>query len=160
MPKTKKKTRRKTSVSPAHKDGRPPFRPTDDDRQHVETLAGFGLRREEICLLVRHPKTGAPITEKTLRRHFAHELAVGAPKMGAKVADSLVKRALDMSHPQGATCAIWYSKCRMGWKERVAVDVDVKSGVLIPPASMTPDEWIAAAALRAAKAKEPGSDSE
>ena len=138
--------------------GRPPFEPTDEDRKRVETLVGLGLRQEEICLLVTNPTTGEPIGEKTLRRRFEHELKVGAPKANALVAESLFRRATKGEGPGAVTAAIWWSKIRMGWKERTIVEVETKSGVLIPPASMTPAEWIEAANARAVDAKEPGAE--
>ena len=55
-----------------------------------------------------------------------------------------------------AMAAIWFSKCRMGWKERIVAEVEVKSGVLVTPAGMTAEQWLAAAAERAAKQVEPG----
>lgn len=135
--------------------GRPPFKPTAEQRKNVETLAGLGLKRDEICLLVENPTTRAPIDEKTLRRHFRRELDRGAPKMGAKIAESIARKALG-DGPQSVTAAIWFSKCRMGWRERVAVDVDVRSGVLVSPPNRSPEEWIAEAASRAATSREPG----
>ena len=137
------------------KGGRPPFVPTDKHRAQVETLAGLGLRQEEVCLLVKNPQTGQPITEKTLRRHFANELAWGSVKAHANIAKSLFNKAIG-NGPQAVTAAIWWTKCRMGWKERQVVEVESKAGVLVSPAAMTPEEWIRSAAARAVRKKEPG----
>ena len=38
-----------------------------EQREHVESLAGFGLLHREICLLIINPATGKPIGEKTSR---------------------------------------------------------------------------------------------
>ncbi len=159
---TRKKTRRKAGVSTLlkkkrpSKGGRPPFVPSDSLRSQVETLAGIGLKQAEIALVVTNPTTGKPITEKTLRQHFSHELAAGAPRINAKIGMSIARRALDMNHPQGATCAIFFAKVRMGWKERNVVEVEAKSGVLVPPAAMSPMDWVAAASKAGEGKKEPG----
>lgn len=139
------------------KGGRPPFVPTAEQRKNVETLAGLGLRHEEICLLVENPTTGHGIDDETLRRHFSVELARGGPKLAAQVAQSIARKALGDGN-QAVTAAIWFSKCRMGWKERVHVDVDVKSGVLVTPGTMSPEEWIKAAAAAAVGKTEPGAE--
>tara|TARA_R110000822_G_scaffold120633_1_gene254125 strand:- start:20332 stop:20883 length:552 start_codon:yes stop_codon:yes gene_type:complete len=159
-PKKKASAKAAPAISPANKKrgrGRPPFEPTEEQRKHVETLAGFGLKHDEIRHLVENPTTGRAIDEETLRRHFADELARGGPRAAAQVAQSLFRKAIGDGN-QAVTAAIWYSKCRMGWKERVAVDVDVKSGVLVTPAGLSPADWIKAAAERAIDKKEPGAD--
>jgi len=139
--------------------GRPPFRPTDEQRRNVETLAGLGLRHQDIRLLVINPSTGKPIEEKTLRRRFAQELASGAPKANAKVAQSLFQKAIG-NGPQAVTAAIWFSKCRMGWMEKQSVEVEVKAGVLVAPAGMSPEEWVAAVQADNKRAIEPGKKTE
>lgn len=161
----KRKTTKKQSAKQSEKvsrlrkskGGKPLFKPTDEQRKHVETLAGLGLRHDEIRLLVENPTTGKAIDADTLARHFSIELARGGPKLAAQIAQSIARKALGDGN-QAVTAAIWFSKCRMGWKERVAVDVDIKSGVLISPAGMSPEDWIKAAALRAIGKTEPGAE--
>ncbi len=137
--------------------GKPPFEPTLEQRKNVETMAGLGLRQEEMCLLVINPRTERPIRLETLIRYFSDELARGAPLLHLSIAQSLVKKALG-DGPQAVTAGIWVSKCRMGWKERLAVEVEVKSGVVVAPAAMTPNEWIAQAAARTENKPEPGTE--
>ena len=137
--------------------GRKPFRPTRGDRQRVRKLVGFGLRQEEIAQLVMNRKTGKPISEATLRKHFAHELAVGASEANSKVAEALFRKATG-DGPQSVTAAIWWTKCRMGWKERVVAEVGVKAGVLVAPARMSPAEWVASAQAANRHRKEPGTE--
>lgn len=127
--------------------GRPPFVPTEADRRTVMTLAGLGLRQEEISQLVVNPKTNRPIDEKTLRIHFEIELATGPPKANAKVAESLYRKAIGDGH-QSVAAAIFWAKTRMGWRERTEVSVDIKSGVLVAPQQQTPQEWIESMAVR------------
>jgi len=165
----KKKAASKAAVSPpkkgakangglGSKGGRPPFEPTPEDRKRVEAMAGL-IRHDQIALLVLNPHTGEPITTKTLRRHFTHELEAGVAKAHAAVAQSLFKRATNPKGGAGAvTAGIWYSKCQMGWKERQVVEVESKTGVLVPPPGITADDWIEAAKKRAAESTEPGAE--
>lgn len=134
------------------------FKPTEAQRAQVETLAGFGLRQDEICLLVINPNTGRPVGPDTLRAAFEDELAVGPVKTSAKVAESIYKRAVSTDSPSAQRASEFFAKCKMGWKERVAIDVEVKSGVVVAPPGMTPEEWIEAAAKKAAEATAPGGD--
>jgi hypothetical protein len=93
--------------------GRPAFKPTAEQTTMVLTLSGYGIPENQIRLLVINPETGEPITEKTLRKHFRHELDTGFVKANAKVAETLWKQAV--SGNVGA--CIWWTKCRMGWHE-------------------------------------------
>src|ERR1700674_596482 len=90
-----------------------PFEPTKQQRDLVEALVGYGVRYTEICRLVVNPRTGKPIDTKTLMKAFRSELDVGATKANAKVAESLFKQATGGN----VAALIWWTKCRMGWKE-------------------------------------------
>lgn len=57
------------------------------------------------------------ISHLTLRRKFRAELDVGHIEAGAKVAATLFAMATDPKHPRAAICAMFYLKCRAGWKE-------------------------------------------
>lgn len=137
--------------------GRPDFVPTVDDRARVEMLAGFGMRQEEIAMLVTNPATGLPISKSALQEHFAVELERGAPKANALIAQSLFKKAQGDSNG-AVTAAIFYLKCRAGWKETTTVEVEAKSGVLIAPATKSVDDWIAGAQERTKDARDPGEE--
>jgi hypothetical protein len=100
--------------------GKPPFEPAAEHRSLVETVAGFGLLHRDICLLIVNPHTGKPVSEPTLRKNFKAELAVGAVKANAKVVQSLYQQATTKGN---VTAAIWWTKCRMGWKETVRTEV-------------------------------------
>jgi hypothetical protein len=50
--------------------------PTDEDRAVVKLLAACGISQDRICLRIQG-NDGNPISEATLKRHFAHELMVG-----------------------------------------------------------------------------------
>lgn len=135
-----------------------PFAPTEEDRQRVLSFAGFGMRHDEIALMVINPATGLPIDEKTLEAHFELELAQGPVQANANVARSLYRQATGTNGvPLSTAAGIWWSKVRMGWRERIGIDVEVKSGVLVAPTSATPEDWIAAQAKANAEKVAPGS---
>ena len=46
--------------------GKPEFKPTDHDRQQVETLAGYGIPKEDIAVLIINPHTDSHIAKSTL----------------------------------------------------------------------------------------------
>jgi hypothetical protein len=56
--------------------GSVPFKPTQKQREAVETMAGYGIPQAHIALLI----TDDGIDPKTLRLHFREELDRGAPK--------------------------------------------------------------------------------
>ena len=94
---------------PRKRAGRKPMRPTADERQQVELLAGYGLPLEQIAAVIR-----GGIDVKTLREHFRPELLRGWAAANARVAQKLYEKALS-----GDTAAlIFWAKARMGWSER------------------------------------------
>lgn len=166
---TKKKAAKKGPVSTRRKRlgprptgnpvGRPPYVPSDETRDMVQTMAGLGLTREEIALCITNPKTGKPISTKTLNEHFSEQLAAGAPKLKAKIAGSLAKKAISSDHPQAASSAMFIMKCRFGWREKSAVEHSgTIGGVLVAPGAVSPEQWIAAAELSNAGTKDPNEE--
>jgi hypothetical protein len=91
---------------------RPQFQPTDEDRALVEQLAAFGIPVESMTLFVKD-KAGKPISERTLRKHFAKELDQGEQKANVKVAQTLFKKAISGD----TTSMIFWLKTRARWKE-------------------------------------------
>ena len=91
---------------------RPAFQPTDEDRALVEQLAAFGIPVTSMMLFVKD-KAGKPISERTLRKHFAKELDQGELKANVKVAQTLFKKAISGD----TTSMIFWLKTRARWKE-------------------------------------------
>jgi len=91
------------------KAGRPAHAPTDDSRNLVESLSGFGIPQEEIARLVG-------IDPKTLRFHYADQLELGGIKATAKVAQNLFTLACKPTR-EGLSAAIFWLKVRAGWSE-------------------------------------------
>jgi hypothetical protein len=98
------------------------FNPTAEQRGWVEALKSYGVPEAEICLLIKHPETGAPISLETLRKHFAEEIATGAGKtkllVGNRIVASILGRDGGLTdEPTRAKLTILFAKTRMGWNE-------------------------------------------
>lgn len=89
--------------------GRPPHVPTDRDRRQVEVMTGLGLTQEQIGKILG-------VSEDTLQRHYADEIANGVAKANVQVAQNLFNIAT--SREQGSVAAaIFWMKSRGKWKE-------------------------------------------
>jgi hypothetical protein len=102
--------------------GRPPFLPTDEQRENVGAMVGYGLPLEKICRLIRNPQTGKPVDEKTLRKAFPHEIETGRVTVEALVSGFIVNSILGRkggiaNETARATLAQFFAKTQMGWKE-------------------------------------------
>jgi hypothetical protein len=142
------------------------FIPTEGDRQIVKSMVAYGIRQEAICALILRQRGKAPelvpISKRTLQRHFKEELGMGLDRAVLVVADSLFKRAIDVKHPQGAACAMFFLKCRAGWNQNVSVAVTGVDGEAIemaldlskaPPEDLTVlNRYLSAKALTPANA--------
>lgn len=100
--------------------GAPTHKPTDELRNQVEVLAGYGLTNEQIADVVG-------MAESTLKKYYAEALRVGAAKATAKVAHNLFKMATG-SGREAVTASIFWMKTRAGWKEKKDVDVSASGG--------------------------------
>jgi hypothetical protein len=83
--------------------------PTDDTRNLVESLSGFGIPQDEVARLVG-------IDPKTLRFHYADQIELGTIKATAKVAQNLFTMACKPTR-EGLSAAIFWLKVRAGWSE-------------------------------------------
>lgn len=92
-----------------NKMGRPPYEPTEKDRQQVKTLAAMGVPDYDIAKVMQ-------LSGPTLRKHFFHELESGHIEANAKVAQSLFKMATDSEKPN-VSAAIFWLKTRARWSE-------------------------------------------
>jgi len=89
--------------------GRPPHVPTNETRNLVESLSGFGIPQDEIARLLG-------IDPKTLRFHYADQIELGTIKATAKVAQNLFTMACKPTR-EGLSAAIFWLKVRAGWSE-------------------------------------------
>jgi hypothetical protein len=122
------------------KRGPTPLTFTSEQHQMVEAMAGFGIPHDDIAKIISHPRSKHPIDPTTLRKYFRRELDTGHVKANAKVAKSLYEQATSGN----VTAAIWWTKCRMGWKETVRNEHTGKDGAALPsidPASLTDEQF-------------------
>lgn len=91
--------------------GRPAFKANDETRRYVASMVASGHRQGDIAKVVG-------CDEKTLRKHFADEIATAGVEANAKVADTLYQKAIAGDN----TCLIFWLKCRAGWKEKHEVE--------------------------------------
>lgn len=96
------------------------FEPTAEQRELVQMAAVLGISEERIVKAIRNPKTKQPISPKTLRRAFRHELDVGLLE-----ADIQAGRNLLALTKTNATAAIFWAKVRLHWKETTEVEIPV-----------------------------------
>ncbi len=87
-------------------DDLPHFRPLS---AKVEALAGFGIPASEIACVL-------DVEKADLARDYAKELAGGAIKANARVAESLFRKATGDGR-ESVTAAIFWLKTRARWKE-------------------------------------------
>lgn len=92
------------------KRGRPRFLATDAQRAQVKAMAAYGVPQADIGLVIG-------CDPKTLRLHFQSELETAAAEANAKVAQSLFKRATEGTGKEAVTAAIFWLKCRAGWRD-------------------------------------------
>lgn len=97
--------------------GRKPHAPTDQQREQVKALSGFGIPMEQIAAIVG-------VDEKTVRAHYENDLNMGRAVANSTVAKTLFEKA---TKEKDTTALIWWTKSRMGWTEKQQLEV---SGVL------------------------------
>ena len=102
--------------------GQPPHEPTDETRRLVEMMAGCGTPQMQIA-----PMVG--ISDETLRKYYRRELDLGLIKANAKVAEALFRQATEEGN---TAAAIWWTKARMGWRERSGAEHSGSLSLSIP----------------------------
>ena len=92
-------------------------KPTDENRKLVESTSGLGLPHEQIAILVG-------IDDKTLRKHYRHELDVGKAKANGQIAKTLFSKAMSGD----TTSLIWWTKAQLRWSETVKNEITGADG--------------------------------
>tara|TARA_R110000823_G_scaffold228761_2_gene355934 strand:+ start:48 stop:419 length:372 start_codon:yes stop_codon:yes gene_type:complete len=93
--------------------GKPPFKPTADDRKTVSLMCAVGIPHEGIAACI-----GDGIDDKTLRKYFADELKTAKIKANAKIGGSIFNAAM----AGNMTAASLWAKTQMGWKEKSEIE--------------------------------------
>ena len=89
--------------------GRPSHKPTDETRHIVKSMVGYGAEQSTVA-----GRLGISIP--TLIKHYREELDIGMGVANLAVAQSLFKKATHPEKPD-VTAAIFWLKCRAGWRE-------------------------------------------
>ena len=118
---------------------RPAHEPSDRDRAIIRTMVAGGIRQADIAAVFG-------VSEKTLRAHYRRELDLGGTFANARVAQSLHRAAtswLDEGPdakptPAAIAAAIFWTKARMGWRERNPAEPDRKADRLLTCVSCRP----------------------
>jgi len=96
------------------------YTPSDKDQQLVTQMAAVGITQEQIAAVIG-------ITHETLNKYYQEELLTAKSKVIAKVAGTLVNKALKGDN----TCMIFYLKTQGGWRETNNLEVEHKGSVAI-----------------------------
>src|SRR4051812_38479926 len=89
------------------------FKPTDDQRQKVKALAGYGLPHEQIATVAG---VGSAVT---LRKYFHEELRLGPLEAQSNVTRTLFRLASSGRNP---AATMFWMKTRAGWSEQGKVE--------------------------------------
>lgn len=111
----------KPKASAKNKGGRPPHKPSGQQRQEVEALAGWGVPHDDIAILVG-------ISKPTLLKRYPKELDFGKARALARVRKNAFVAAFN-----GEAWAICFIlKTQAGWSERQRVALEGPNGEPIP----------------------------
>ena len=94
------------------------FKPTAEQSNLVEMMAGIGIPERRMVSLIINPATGAAITPVTLRDRFRRELDRGLAKADITAGSNLLKLTA-----RSAAAAIFWAKVRFGWKETTTLEI-------------------------------------
>ena len=95
----------------AGRSGRRVFVPNPAQRNMVRKLTGWGIPQQHICPLVTNPQTGKPLDPKSLRKHFALDIRIGAVEANFTVGRLILATILGLPPPPG-TVAITDERVR------------------------------------------------
>lgn len=99
--------------------------PTESQRLAVASLVSIGHSMQVIS-------EALDIPDRTLKRHYAHELKHGREIIHARVGGSIVAQAL-AGH---VTMQIFYAKAQMGWRDRHSHAFEKPDGSVADPTEL------------------------
>ena len=110
-------TKDKNTSTPIKREtaGQPPYEPTDKDRTTIEVMVAGGIPQENIARVIG-------IDKKTMYKYYREELDTSADKANAAIAKTLFQQAKDGN----TSAAIWWTKARMGWKDKTEFSGAIK----------------------------------
>jgi hypothetical protein len=107
-------------VTAKKKMGRPPFKPTDEQRKYVSQMIAVGIPQEQVARAI----VPGGIAVETLQKHFDEEIATASIKANATIGGAAFQRA-KAGDPQMIK---WWTATRMGWKETTRNEVTGADG--------------------------------
>jgi hypothetical protein len=105
------------------------WEPTEDQLKMVRAMSGYGVPQVDIALVLG-------IAKDTLLRRCRLDLDLGMAQANAKVAQSLFAMATvppDQATSANVAAAIFWTKARMGWREKLSVETLDENGNPITP---------------------------
>lgn len=87
--------------------GRPSWKPSDQQRANVRMLASEGIPQETIARVVG-------VSKSTLKRHCPEELHLGTLTANARLVAVAFDMAISGEHPEMTRFLL---RCKMGWIE-------------------------------------------
>jgi hypothetical protein len=105
--------------------------PTEETRAQVFALSSFGVTQDEIGRFL-------DLSDDTLRKHYAPELARASVDRNAQVAGFLFRSASGSTIPEGASysdclkAAMFWLKTRAQWRETNNLDHTSSDGSMTP----------------------------
>ncbi|MFL6416188.1 MAG: hypothetical protein ACJ74Y_11045 [Bryobacteraceae bacterium] len=116
------------------------FRPTDEQRQRVKALAGYGLPHQQIATVAG---VGCVVT---LRKYFRKELSRGPLEAQANVSRTLFRLATSGRNP---AATMFWLKVRARWSEQGKVEEPQPPTRIVweineyqPPRSAEHQQWV------------------
>ena len=98
---------------------------TREERLQVQEMAGYGLPDDQIARMIRAHEGG--IGTSTLQKHFKDDLDCGRIEANSKVVKNLFQIATG-DGPQALAASIYWTKARMGWREKQQVELTGPDG--------------------------------
>lgn len=108
-------------MSEVNKGGRPPYQPTEADRNTVKSMAACGFSQEAIARCIGTEG----INPETLRTHFRRELDTAMDMANARIGQVAFQKATEGE----AWAVCFWMKCRAGWKETQITELAGRVGV-------------------------------
>lgn len=96
------------------------YEPTQDERDAVTRMIGFGFTHANIAAVLG-------LGLDLFRKSFSREIECGSTVVNMKVANKLYQ-ATQRRDSAGVTAAIYWTKARMGWKERSVTELVGEDG--------------------------------
>jgi hypothetical protein len=117
--------------------------PNDRDREIVQHMSAIpGVTRAQIAYVITNERTGKPINERTLRKHFSKELEVGMAVMQQITMQSFVEQI--KNHVRPATRLALSNYCALKDGADVAVNASIDNNMNVTfvasPHSREPNE--------------------